>query len=798
MTSEITSGFCYDMHELRPANVDCLASWISLTQGSVCTGIFFHLMRKLLRSHKRALAGYAKNTINISSHSKAFSGVILFYILWAISAVFDINRNFKYTELTSPGFVGDDISVLMPLLIGSCTLRGFSNFLEFYVVLLLATDDIGKKSYKFAVVVASVTTILYIICIIVIVMFAPGRTSIYWPLENLAILYTARDFVLALLHAGAWYYSRGLKIDAPVNRTLRKYFVFVAWVYMGFGISRSMLLTDSHFIVNLGICGDDLMRFVQFFAWGPMTYLALKRNCQYWAVDLDLEENEETLKSHTEAMTWSSEATKWTCVIPKTEIYFRKKLEERMDISVELHFWRRRLVVVKRFKFDLLTRENIKLFKNEATVFKQLVHPNIVSFFGVLVDPPSLGIVMDYASNGDLMQYMEKQLASVDKKKEKAQAKMHKREAENPHALPEPPAPPKPRQWSTGVQEDDEIPSPPPSPMRRDSSIMLRSLQALKNGVSSPFKSPAKDNKRSVASIEMSDMAPKPKFNSWTCARQVADAMAYLHENNIHHLDLKSPNVLLGSNYEALIADFGESKIHTHAGATDRGSISLRSSLSSSHKGEDDTTGTPGWAAPECINGKGAHPLSDAFSFGIILWELVCWRPPSVLVSVADLKTKPSCNLPGIPELIAYCDSVDAPAAAGDGNESTQSPLHHTGTRLSMGTDSATVWQENPVKAKLNLMSSSASGKSDGSGKSGKNDDKLLLVEISDALRAQLFMCEQKRRPPIPKSAPQWLHTLLSRCWFENPEKRPTFAEIRSILDSTADANAFIELPYDL
>jgi len=96
------------------------------------------------------------------------------------------------------------------------------------------------------------------------------------------------------------------------------------------------------------------------------------------------------------------------------------------------------------------------------------------------------------------------------------------------------------------------------------------------------------------------------------------------------------------------------------------------------------------------------------------------------------------------------------------------------------------VWQENPARA-----AAAESG-------SGKGDARLVLVEITDAPRAQLFMCAQKRRPPIPKSAPQWLHTLLSRCWFEDPCKRPAFAEIKSILDSTADANAFIELPYEL
>ena len=48
---------------------------------------------------------------------------------------------------------------------------------------------------------------------------------------------------------------------------------------------------------------------------------------------------------------------------PQSEIYKRSVIEERCDVSVEIHFWRRRQVVVKRFKLDLLTRDNIRYFK---------------------------------------------------------------------------------------------------------------------------------------------------------------------------------------------------------------------------------------------------------------------------------------------------------------------------------------------------------------------------------------------------------------------------------------------------
>jgi hypothetical protein len=70
--------------------------------------------------------------------------------------------------------------------------------------------------------------------------------------------------------------------------------------------------------------------------------------------------------------------------------------------------WRRQIVVVKRFRFDFLTRDNIKYFKKEANIFKLLKHDYIIRFLGVVIDPPSLGIVMQYGANGDVFQHLEK------------------------------------------------------------------------------------------------------------------------------------------------------------------------------------------------------------------------------------------------------------------------------------------------------------------------------------------------------------------------------------------------------
>lgn len=74
----------------------------------------------------------------------------------------------------------------------------------------------------------------------------------------------------------------------------------------------------------------------------------------------------------------------------------------------QVHLWRRSLVVVKRFKLDFLTRDNIVLFKKEASVLRRLSHPNVIQFYGVVIDPPCMAIVMAHGTRGDLFTHLRK------------------------------------------------------------------------------------------------------------------------------------------------------------------------------------------------------------------------------------------------------------------------------------------------------------------------------------------------------------------------------------------------------
>lgn len=102
---------------------------------------------------------------------------------------------------------------------------------------------------------------------------------------------------------------------------------------------------------------------------------------------------------------------------------------------------------------------------------------------------------------------------------------------------------------------------------------------------------------------------------------QVCDAVDYAHRNLIVHRDLKPANILVNSEGQAKLLDFGTaSLLGSDANATMTGTRML----------------TPRYASPEQLRGERANTATDVFSLGVVLYELLCgaWpfgNPDSVL-----------------------------------------------------------------------------------------------------------------------------------------------------------------------
>ena len=97
-------------------------------------------------------------------------------------------------------------------------------------------------------------------------------------------------------------------------------------------------------------------------------------------------------------------------------------------------------------------------------------------------------------------------------------------------------------------------------------------------------------------------------------AKQVLTAIAFIHDHNIVHRDIKAANVLIAKDGTIKLGDFG---------------VCIRAAASSGDQKER-LAGSPYWMAPEVIR---REPLrdrkpQDIWSFGIFMFELLTGNPP--------------------------------------------------------------------------------------------------------------------------------------------------------------------------
>jgi predicted Ser/Thr protein kinase len=133
---------------------------------------------------------------------------------------------------------------------------------------------------------------------------------------------------------------------------------------------------------------------------------------------------------------------------------------------------------------------------------------------------------------------------------------------------------------------------------------------------------------------------------------QVAEALHYIHRQNVVHCDIKTENILISeedhegkrTKMVARLLDFGLARSLTAS----RASTSL--------------SGTPHYVAPERIRGEPASPASDVYGVGILLYELITgavpWDGPvqKILAGHLDEKPKlPSLIVDGLDPALERC-----------------------------------------------------------------------------------------------------------------------------------------------
>jgi len=137
------------------------------------------------------------------------------------------------------------------------------------------------------------------------------------------------------------------------------------------------------------------------------------------------------------------------------------------------------------------------------------------------------------------------------------------------------------------------------------------------------------------------DKRPLDTARSLDIARQLCEALVYMHGQHVAHRDLKPENILLNAQGRIKIMDFGI--------ALDESARRLTWS------GLSTTIGTPDYMAPEQVSGRRGDQRTDIYALGVMLYEMLTGELPYSgpnVYSVMRLKTSadpqpPSHHLEG-------------------------------------------------------------------------------------------------------------------------------------------------------
>jgi len=115
-----------------------------------------------------------------------------------------------------------------------------------------------------------------------------------------------------------------------------------------------------------------------------------------------------------------------------------------------------------------------------------------------------------------------------------------------------------------------------------------------------------------IAGGTLADRLRAPQNPNWdpaVLARELLDAISYIHNAGIIHRDIKPANVLIGTDGGARLTDFGIAQPSGATRITSTGQV----------------IGTQRYIAPEILEGRPANERSDLYACGVLLGE--CLRP---------------------------------------------------------------------------------------------------------------------------------------------------------------------------
>jgi serine/threonine protein kinase len=167
---------------------------------------------------------------------------------------------------------------------------------------------------------------------------------------------------------------------------------------------------------------------------------------------------------------------------------------------------------------------------------------------------------------------------------------------------------------------------------------------------------------------------PVPVDEAVDIVHQLASGLAEAHTEGIVHRDIKPGNILLRSNGQVKIVDFGLAKLATETRLTKTGS----------------TLGTVAYMSPEQARGDEIDGRSDLFSLGVVFYELLTGRLPfrgdhGAAIVYSILHTDPEPLATHRDDMPAGLQEVVSRALAKDAGERYQTAGEFKGALAELG-----------------------------------------------------------------------------------------------------------------
>lgn len=127
---------------------------------------------------------------------------------------------------------------------------------------------------------------------------------------------------------------------------------------------------------------------------------------------------------------------------------------------------------------------------------------------------------------------------------------------------------------------------------------------------------------------------------------QVAQGLAYAHEYEIVHRDVKPSNIMVIRDGHVKITDFGIARMASSSVRTQTGMV----------------LGSPKYMSPEQVMGKSIDQRSDIFSLGVMLYEMLTGQAPFdgenvnaiMYQTLNGMPPPPNMSNPAVPEMVNF------------------------------------------------------------------------------------------------------------------------------------------------